>query len=227
MISKCQTVTVAKKKFSDFEYINTTDNVYLVGYTSELDETGKEYTYNIRLNAADIIKRSEPVVYEDLNTCGSEGYDTVQVNDDIVFIFDTENCGTFIQLNDLSGALDEYGYLHIAVSKETAPGTRIDLVINGINGQFYPSTFKGVILHAACGAASGSQDTDILYTINTATDLAPLYISLLELAPEGNKPAKTMCTNVAVKMLTDDNGIQKEFPTEDDIIEPDYYNSNH
>lgn len=223
MISKCQTVTVAKKKFSDFEYINSIDGVYLVGYIKDIDETGAEYTYNVRINASDIEKRTEPEIFDKLNPCGGEGYDTFETaSKDVVYIFETENFGTFIQLNDLTGTLDSDGYLHIALSKNTAPGTRVDIVITNFEvGSSETTKFKGVKLHASCPTASGSKNTDTLYTINEAEENAPLYISLIELAPEDDQPAITVCTNVAVNMgLGVDGREDAQLPP---VSEPIYY----
>lgn len=201
MISKCQTVTVAKKKFSDFEYVSSIEGIYLVGYAKDIDETGAEYTYNIRIPASEIFKRTDPVVYDSLNPCGSEGYDTVEVDGKVVFIFDTENMGTFIQLNNIDNALDLEGYLHIALNTATAPGTRVDFVVTAsdVSGNFSPARFKGIKLHSGCGAASGEVYTDTIYD-REGGEYAPLYVSLLQLAAIGNMPPMTMCTNVAVNM---------------------------
>lgn len=201
MISKCQTVTVAKKKFSDFEFVSSIDGIYLVGYATDIDATGAPYTYNIRIPATEIFKRTDPVIYDSLNPCGSEGYTTMEVEGKVVYIFDTENMGTYIQLNDISNNLDLEGYLHIAVDTATAPGTRIDIVITACDsmGYFKPDTFKGVKLHSGCGAASGDVYTDTIYERQEG-EFAPLYISLLEQAPIGNMPPMTMCTNVAVNL---------------------------
>lgn len=226
MISKCQTVTVSKKKFSDFEYISESDGVYLVGYTTETDPSGETYTYNIRIKASDIAKRAEPEVIEVLNPCGGESYyvdviaDTESVNKS-VFVFDTANYGTFIQLDSIAGCLDSKGYLHIAISKNTEPGTVVNLVIQSFESGDPDKPFQGIYLHSICAAAAGDSYQNLIYTRDSDKEKPALCITLLEPAPIGNRVAETICLNVAVNMA-DAAGTKtiEDLPKSD---KPDYY----
>lgn len=101
MILKCKPLEITRKKFSDFEFSETSPNkeLYLVGY--EIDNEGNKK--NVKILSSEITQKSKKKIKHITNISkdGGDGYEIKEGENHKQIIFSLADCVDFLQIGVL------------------------------------------------------------------------------------------------------------------------------
>lgn len=152
MITKCRPIEIMRKKFSDFEEYEKSENqIFLVGY--EIDSEGNKK--NIKINTSDVgLNENASFKTKKFETITEGLFDDYSVDGSTKTItFNLTNCMDFIQINSVDSAL-----LVDCEDADPRDGKVKHLIIDTINAR--PGKKTKMLLRNVC-----PQDVDTVYII--------------------------------------------------------------
>ena len=151
MITKCRPIEIMRKKFSDFDQYQDTENqVFLVGY--EIDQEGNKK--NVKIDISDVgLSQSSSFKAKKFEKISKGQYEDYSVGTSNIVMFDLTNCMDFIQVNSVSPEV-----LSECDSPEEGDGIVKHFIFDTINAK--PGKKTKLLMRNVC-----PEDVDTVYVI--------------------------------------------------------------